>query len=161
MDLFFPRECLLRNIFPGEGLLIFSWGRPFEIYFFLEKGLRDFFFSISSGPPQIINGRPLKTETQKVLGQVFRSNDLAARVLRNIRMDGQTAQPLGPFLTQMQKEIDWQNESYHCFAKAVHSRAKLRTANSPSVCLSLWSRLCDSLICPSVFRTTTHVTIPQ
>ncbi len=34
MDLFFLRECLLRFI-----------------YFFLEKGLRDFFFLISSGPP--------------------------------------------------------------------------------------------------------------
>ena len=64
MDLFFPPECLFRIIFfPGEGLLrflFFSWGRPFQIYFFLEKGLRDFFFSISSGPPQIINGRPLR-----------------------------------------------------------------------------------------------------
>ncbi len=30
--------------------IIFSSGRPFEIYFFLEKGLRNFFFSISSGP---------------------------------------------------------------------------------------------------------------
>ncbi len=43
MDLFFPQECLLRIIF-------------------LEKGLRDFFFSISSSPPQIINGRPLTWE---------------------------------------------------------------------------------------------------
>ncbi len=38
----------------------------FKIYFFLEKGLRDFSFSISSGPPQIINGRPLSSEAQYV-----------------------------------------------------------------------------------------------
>ena len=51
MDLFFPRKCLLR--------IIFSWGRPFEIYFFLEKGLQ-IFFSTSSEPfPRSLMAVPL------------------------------------------------------------------------------------------------------
>ena len=36
MDLLFPRECLLR--------IIFSWGRPLEIYFFLKKAFWNLFF---------------------------------------------------------------------------------------------------------------------
>ncbi len=115
MDLFFPRECLLRNIFFQGGLLkfifswgllriffslykpiknclifffsheifsgfIFSWGGPFEIYFFLVKAFWDlffpgedlsrfifswrtaseiFFYRFPPGLPPIINGRPL------------------------------------------------------------------------------------------------------
>ncbi len=38
----------------------FSWGRPSEIYFFLEKGLRNLFFlDFLRALPQIINGRLL------------------------------------------------------------------------------------------------------
>ncbi len=44
-----------------ENGFIFSAGMPLEIYFlfFPWEGPPRFFFSISSGPPQIINGRPL------------------------------------------------------------------------------------------------------
>ena len=52
MNLFFPRQCLLK--------FIFCWGRPFEIYFFPDmhlqkKKILDFLWP----HPQIINGRPL------------------------------------------------------------------------------------------------------
>ncbi len=56
---FFCGNAFWELFFPGEGLLrfIFSWGRPFEIYFFLEKGLRNFFFlDFLRALPQIING---------------------------------------------------------------------------------------------------------
>ncbi len=39
-------------------VIFLSWRGPFQFFSFLEKGLRKFFFSISSGP-QIVNGRPL------------------------------------------------------------------------------------------------------
>ncbi len=50
INLFIPQECLLR----------ISCGRPFEIYFFLEKGPRNFFFlNFLWASPHIINGHPL------------------------------------------------------------------------------------------------------
>ena len=54
----FSAEMPFENFFPGEDLLRFSWGRSFEIHFFLEKGLRNF-LDFLRAPPQIINGRPL------------------------------------------------------------------------------------------------------
>ncbi len=52
-SLYEPIKKLPKFIFLGEGLLrfIFFWGRPFEIYFFLEKGLQIFFSRLPLGPP--------------------------------------------------------------------------------------------------------------
>ncbi len=103
-EIFFSGEAFRNLFFPGGGFdffslyrpikklpkivffshknfsgFIFSWGGPFEIYFFLGKafwylfflgkafwdlffpgeGPARFFFSISPASPQIINGRPL------------------------------------------------------------------------------------------------------
>ena len=59
---FFLRRAFWDLFFLEEGLLrfIFSWGMPFEIYFFLEKGLQFFFLDFLRALPQIINGRPLR-----------------------------------------------------------------------------------------------------
>ncbi len=53
LDYFFREEGLLR--------FIFSWRRPFEIYFFFWKRASECFFSSHFlwASPQIINGRPL------------------------------------------------------------------------------------------------------
>ena len=53
---------LERPFFPGEGPLkfIFSWRRAFEIYFFLEEGLRNFFsLDFLWPPPRSLMVEPL------------------------------------------------------------------------------------------------------
>ena len=52
MNLFFSMGMPFEN---------FPQGRPFEIYFFPEKGLQFFFLDFLRAPPKIINGRPLTT----------------------------------------------------------------------------------------------------
>ena len=63
-----------------------NWGRPFEIYFFLEKASKISFFSISSWPPRIINGRPLKCTTIcfNLQTTVWGPMDHASQALKNL-----------------------------------------------------------------------------
>ncbi len=84
-NIFFPGECLSKLIFSLRVPLRIYFSRilplPLKIVFFLEKGLRNYFFLDFLRPhPQIITGRPLSV-FRNILG-VLRN---VLRVLRNNR----------------------------------------------------------------------------